>query len=80
MDSHREETNQLQKVIAQKDDDLNRTVHRYEQVLQVRYCMNEQHMNVSLALVITYTAKLYQYVNTQQFLCNYKYITTAITV
>uniref|UniRef100_A0A673XFS6 Golgin A4 n=1 Tax=Salmo trutta TaxID=8032 RepID=A0A673XFS6_SALTR len=36
MDSHREETNQLQKVIAQKDDDLNRTVHRYEQVLQSR--------------------------------------------
>uniref|UniRef100_A0A8C7T1I1 Golgin A4 n=1 Tax=Oncorhynchus mykiss TaxID=8022 RepID=A0A8C7T1I1_ONCMY len=37
MDSHREETNQLQKVIAQKDDDLNRTVQRYEQVLQVQY-------------------------------------------
>nr|XP_029541209.1 golgin subfamily A member 4 isoform X2 [Oncorhynchus nerka] len=36
MDNHREETNQLQKVIAQKDDDLNRTVHRYEQVLQSR--------------------------------------------
>uniref|UniRef100_A0A8C7KNC3 Golgin A4 n=1 Tax=Oncorhynchus kisutch TaxID=8019 RepID=A0A8C7KNC3_ONCKI len=36
MDSHREETNQLQKVIAQKDDDLNRTVQRYEQVLQSR--------------------------------------------
>uniref|UniRef100_A0A674C123 Golgin A4 n=1 Tax=Salmo trutta TaxID=8032 RepID=A0A674C123_SALTR len=35
MDSHREETNQLQKVIAQKDDDLNRTVQRYEQVLQI---------------------------------------------
>ncbi|XP_064789448.1 golgin subfamily A member 4-like isoform X3 [Oncorhynchus masou masou] len=36
MDSHREETNQLQKVIAQKDDDLNKTVQRYEQVLQSR--------------------------------------------
>uniref|UniRef100_A0A4W5RRB8 Golgin A4 n=1 Tax=Hucho hucho TaxID=62062 RepID=A0A4W5RRB8_9TELE len=36
MDSHREETTQLQKVIAQKDDDLNRTVQRYEQVLQSR--------------------------------------------
>uniref|UniRef100_A0A4W5LA22 Golgin A4 n=1 Tax=Hucho hucho TaxID=62062 RepID=A0A4W5LA22_9TELE len=36
MDSHREETNQLQKVIAQKDDDLNKTVQRYEQVLQVQ--------------------------------------------
>ncbi|XP_010900475.2 golgin subfamily A member 4 isoform X1 [Esox lucius] len=36
IDSHQEETSQLHKVIAQKDDDLNRTVQRYEQVLQSR--------------------------------------------
>ncbi|KAJ7984957.1 hypothetical protein DPEC_G00360130 [Dallia pectoralis] len=36
IDSHRDEANQLHKVIAQKDDDLNRTVQRYEQVLQSR--------------------------------------------
>ncbi|XP_072533661.1 golgin subfamily A member 4 isoform X3 [Salminus brasiliensis] len=36
MESHREEASQLQKIIAQKDDDLNRTVQRYEQVIQSR--------------------------------------------
>ncbi|XP_028844361.1 golgin subfamily A member 4 isoform X3 [Denticeps clupeoides] len=34
--SHREEASELQKVIAQKEDDLSRTVQRYEQVLQSR--------------------------------------------
>ncbi|KAM3863047.1 golgin subfamily A member 4 [Diretmus argenteus] len=33
---HREEAGQLQKVIAQKEDDLHRTVQKYEQVLQSR--------------------------------------------
>ncbi|XP_029926773.1 golgin subfamily A member 4 isoform X1 [Myripristis murdjan] len=34
--SHREETIQLQKMVAQKEDDLHRTVQKYEQVLQTR--------------------------------------------
>ncbi|KAF7659211.1 hypothetical protein LDENG_00001480 [Lucifuga dentata] len=33
---HREEASQLRKVIAQKEDDLHRTVQKYEQVLQSR--------------------------------------------
>lgn len=33
--SHREETSQLRKVIAQKEEDLHRTVQKYEQVIQV---------------------------------------------
>ncbi|KAM9476755.1 golgin subfamily A member 4 isoform 2-T2 [Clarias gariepinus] len=33
---HREEANQLQKSILQKDEDLKRTVQRYEQILQSR--------------------------------------------
>lgn len=33
---HREEANQLQKSILQKDEDLKRTVQRYEQILQVQ--------------------------------------------
>ncbi|KAL6487645.1 hypothetical protein MHYP_G00042710 [Metynnis hypsauchen] len=36
IESHREEASQLQKIIAQKEDDLNRTVQRYEQVIQSR--------------------------------------------
>ncbi|XP_034157108.2 golgin subfamily A member 4 isoform X2 [Pangasianodon hypophthalmus] len=36
MGLHREEANQLQKIISQKDDDLKRTVQRYEQILQSR--------------------------------------------
>ncbi|MCJ8730858.1 hypothetical protein PDJAM_G00189280 [Pangasius djambal] len=36
MGIHREEANQLQKIISQKDDDLKRTVQRYEQILQSR--------------------------------------------
>lgn len=32
---HREEASQLRKVIAQKEDDLHRTVQKYEQVIQV---------------------------------------------
>ncbi|XP_076831794.1 golgin subfamily A member 4 isoform X2 [Brachyhypopomus gauderio] len=36
MESHRDEVCQLQKLIGQKDDDLNKTVQRYEQVLQSR--------------------------------------------
>lgn len=35
--SHREEASQLKKAIAQKDDDLHRTVQKYEQVIQVLY-------------------------------------------
>ena len=35
IDSHREETSQLRKLVAQKEDDLHRTVQKYEQVLQV---------------------------------------------
>lgn len=35
MDSHREEASQMKKVIAQKEDDLKRTVQRYEEILQV---------------------------------------------
>lgn len=33
--SHHEEVCQLRKVIAQKEDDLHRTVQTYEQVIQV---------------------------------------------
>uniref|UniRef100_A0A672PPH1 Golgin A4 n=1 Tax=Sinocyclocheilus grahami TaxID=75366 RepID=A0A672PPH1_SINGR len=36
INSHREEVSQLQKTIAQKEEDLNRTAQRYEQVLQSR--------------------------------------------
>lgn len=35
MSSHREEASQLRKVICQKEDDLQRTVKKYEEVLQV---------------------------------------------
>ncbi|KAK5613004.1 hypothetical protein CRENBAI_003185 [Crenichthys baileyi] len=34
--SHRDEAEQLRKVISQKDDDLQRTVQKYEQVIQSR--------------------------------------------
>ncbi|XP_061601631.1 golgin subfamily A member 4 isoform X2 [Cololabis saira] len=34
--SHRDEASQLRKVISQKDDDLHRTVQKYEQVIQTR--------------------------------------------
>lgn len=33
--SHREEASQLRKLIAQKEEDLHRTVQTYEQVIQV---------------------------------------------
>lgn len=33
--SHREEASQLRKVISQKEDDLHKTVQKYEQVIQV---------------------------------------------
>ncbi|XP_053476606.1 golgin subfamily A member 4 isoform X2 [Ictalurus furcatus] len=36
MGSHREEMNQLQKMISQKEDDLKITIQRYEQILQSR--------------------------------------------
>lgn len=36
MGIHREEVNQLQKIISQKDDDLKRSIERYEQILQVQ--------------------------------------------
>ncbi|XP_049592904.1 golgin subfamily A member 4 isoform X2 [Syngnathus scovelli] len=36
LSSHREETNQLKKVIAQREEDLNKTVQKYEQVIQSR--------------------------------------------
>lgn len=32
---HREEASQLRKVISQKEDDLHRTVQKYEEVIQV---------------------------------------------
>lgn len=35
MSSHREEASQLRKVIGEKEDDLHRTVQKYEEVLQV---------------------------------------------
>lgn len=35
LSSHSEEASQLRKVIAQKEDDLHRTVKKYEEVLQV---------------------------------------------
>lgn len=34
--SHRDEASQLRKVISQKEDDLHKTVQKYEQVIQVR--------------------------------------------
>ncbi|XP_056291197.1 golgin subfamily A member 4 isoform X2 [Pseudoliparis swirei] len=36
MSSHREEASQLRKVIGEKEDDLHRTVQKYEEVLQSR--------------------------------------------
>lgn len=33
--SHRDEASELRKVIAQKEDDLHRTVQKYEEVIQV---------------------------------------------
>lgn len=33
--THREEASELKKAIAQKEDDLHRTVQKYEQVIQV---------------------------------------------
>ncbi|XP_077352209.1 golgin subfamily A member 4 isoform X2 [Festucalex cinctus] len=36
LSSHREETIQMQKAIAQREDELNRTVQKYEQVIQSR--------------------------------------------
>lgn len=36
MGIHREEANQLQKIISQKDDELKNTVQRYEQIIQVK--------------------------------------------
>ncbi len=33
--SHREEVNQLRTLITKKEDDLHRTVQKYEQVIQV---------------------------------------------
>lgn len=35
LESHQEETNQLHKKIAEKDDDLKRTAKRYEEILDV---------------------------------------------
>ena len=35
LSSHSEEASQLRKMIAQKEDDLHRTVQKYEQVIQV---------------------------------------------
>nr|XP_012600865.1 golgin subfamily A member 4 isoform X2 [Microcebus murinus] len=36
LESHQEETNQLHKKIAEKDDDLKRTARRYEEILDAR--------------------------------------------
>lgn len=41
---HREEASQLRKVIAQKEDDLHRTVQKYEQVIQV-LCKDKAHIH-----------------------------------
>lgn len=35
LESHQEETNQLYKKIAEKEDDLKRTAKRYEEILDV---------------------------------------------
>lgn len=35
LESHQAETNRLQKKIAEKDDDLQRTAKRYEEILDV---------------------------------------------
>lgn len=35
IDSHREEVSQLKKLVAAKEEDLHKTVQKYEQVLQV---------------------------------------------
>lgn len=37
LESHQEETNQLYKKIAEKEDDLKRTAKRYEEILDVPY-------------------------------------------
>lgn len=35
IDTHRDEVGQLKKLVTQKDEELQRTVQKYEQVLQV---------------------------------------------
>lgn len=37
IDNHREEVSQLKKLVAQKEEDLHKTVQKYEQVLQVAW-------------------------------------------
>lgn len=37
LESHQEETNQLYRKIAEKEDDLQRTAKRYEEILDVPY-------------------------------------------
>lgn len=37
LENHQEETNQLYKKIADKEDDLKRTAKRYEEILDVPY-------------------------------------------
>ena len=40
LESHQEETNQLYKRIAEKEDDLKRTAKRYEEILDVPYFLS----------------------------------------
>lgn len=40
IDNHREEVSQLKKLVAQKEEDLHKTVQKYEQVLQVAWNRN----------------------------------------
>ena len=40
LESHQEETNQLYKKIAEKEDDLKRTAKRYEEILDVPYFLS----------------------------------------
>jgi hypothetical protein len=65
--SNREEVGQLHKLIAQKDDDLQRTVQKYEQVLQVLHLFIYMYIN------------MYNYVEVGNFTLHLKAITTTIT-
>lgn len=62
IDNHREEVSQLKKLVAQKEEDLHKTVQKYEQVLQVAW-------NRKTTFCLDFRKKIYIYIKNI-----YKYI------
>ncbi|XP_051791732.1 golgin subfamily A member 4 isoform X2 [Erpetoichthys calabaricus] len=62
LQSHRVEVNQLHKSIVQKEDDLNRTARKYEEILQSR----EEEMTVKVDELQKLTEKLQAELNTER--------------